>query len=136
MALMTAHAFNAKSVYGTTGREIGGDRNVEVQVFQKAMASLRPLIGLDFQLTPDAAKALSENLKLWDALTVDLVHPDNQLEKTLAAQLIELGRFVRFHTHGLYAGTGTVDVLVDINSAVLQGLMGRPGEGANTSHAA
>lgn len=136
MALMTAHAFNAQSAYGNTGRTIGSDRDVEVQVFQKAIVSLRPFIGLDFKLSSESAVALSENLKLWDALTIDLVHPDNQLDDTLAAQLIELGRFVRFHTHGLYAGTGTVDVLVDINSAVLQGLMGRPGEGANTSHAA
>jgi flagellar protein FlaF len=136
MALMTAHAFNAQSAYGNTGRTIGSDRDVEVQVFQKAIVSLRPFIGLDFKLSSESAVALSENLKLWDVLTVDLVHPDNQLNDTLVAQLIELGRFVRFHTHGLYAGTGTVDVLVDINSAVLQGLMGRPGDGASTSHAA
>jgi flagellar protein FlaF len=136
MALMTAHAFNAQSAYGNTGRTIGSDRDVEVQVFQKAILSLRPFIGLDFKLSSESAVALSENLKLWDVLTVDLVHPDNQLNDTLVAQLIELGRFVRFHTHGLYAGTGTVDVLVDINSAVLQGLMGRPGDGASTSHAA
>ena len=136
MALMTAHAFNAQSAYGNTGRTIGSDRDVEVQVFHKAIASLRPFIGLDFKLSSESAVALSENLKLWDALTIDLVHPDNQLDDTLASQLMELSRFVRFHTHGLYAGTGTVDVLVDINVAVLQGLMGRPGEGANTSHAA
>jgi flagellar protein FlaF len=136
MALMTAHAFNAQSAYGNTGRTIGSDRDVEVQVFQKAILSLRPFIGLDFKLSSESAVALSENLKLWDVLTVDLVHPDNQLNDTLVAQLIELGRFVRSHTHGLYAGTGTVDVLVDINSAVLQGLMGRPGDAASTSHAA
>lgn len=136
MALMTAHAFNAKNVYGTTGRAIGSDRDVEVQVFQAAIAALRPLTGLDFKLTSETATALSENLKLWDVLTVDLVQPGNQLDKTLVAQLIELGRFVRFHTHGLYAGTGTVDVLVDINVAVLQGLMGRPGAASGTSQAA
>lgn len=136
MALMTAHAFNAKSLYGNTGRAIGSDKDVEVQVFQTAISALRPFIGLDFKLTPESAVVLSENLKLWDVLTVDLVHPDNQLDDKLVAQLIELGRFVRFHTHGLYAGTGTVDVLVDINVAVLQGLLGRPGEVSGTSQAA
>lgn len=136
MALMTAHAFNAQSVYGNSGRAIGSDKDVEVQVFQTAISALRPFIGLDFTLTSDSAVALSENLRLWDVLTVDLVHPDNQLDDALVAQLMELGRFVRFHTHGLYAGTGTVDVLVDINVAVLQGLLGRPGASSNASQAA
>ncbi|MGJ8560761.1 MAG: flagellar biosynthesis regulator FlaF [Litorimonas sp.] len=136
MALMTAHAFNAQSVYGQSGRAIGSDRDVEVQVFQTAISVLKPFTGLDFKLTSEAATALSENLRLWDLLTVDLVHPDNPLDLKLVAQLIDLGRFVRFHTHGLYAGTGTVDVLVDINVAVLQGLLGRPGEGSGTSQAA
>lgn len=136
MALMTAHAFNAQSVYGASGRAIGSDRDIEVQVFQSAIATLRPFIGLDFKLTSESATALSENLKLWDILVVDLVHPDNQLDDTLVAQLMELARFVRFHTHGLYAGTGTVDVLVDINVAVLQGLMGRPGQVSGNPQAA
>jgi flagellar protein FlaF len=136
MALMTAHAFNVQNVYGTTGRAIGSDRDVEIQVFQTAIATLRPFTGLEFKLTSESASALSENLRLWDILTVDLIHPDNQLDDTLVVQLMELGRFVRFHTHGLYAGTGTVDVLVDINVAVLQGLMGRPGQESGKPQAA
>lgn len=136
MALMTAHAFNAHSAYHKTGRATGSDREVEVQVFQKSIASLRPFTGLDFKLTPDAATALSENLKLWDMLIVDLVHADNQLDDALVAQLLSLGRFVRFHTHGLYSGTGTVDVLVEINTAILQGLLGRPSETVDNSEAA
>ena len=135
MALMTAHAFNAQSVYGTSGRTIGSDRDVEVQVFQTAIARLRPLMGPDFKLTPDAADTLSENLKLWDILTVDLVHPDNDLDDALVAQIISLGRFVRFHTHGLYSGSGSVDVLVDINTAILKGLLGQPGSVDNSQAA-
>ncbi|MEM7728182.1 MAG: flagellar biosynthesis regulator FlaF [Pseudomonadota bacterium] len=127
MALMTAHAFNAQSAYGNTGREIGSDKDVEVQVFQTAIARLRPLMGLDFKLTPTAAETLSENLKLWDTLTLDLIHPENQTADDLKAQLIGLAKFVRAHTIGLYGGNGTVDVLVDINTAVLKGLLGQPG---------
>jgi len=39
--------------------------------------------------------------------------------------LIDLGKFVRQHTLGLYAGQGSVDVLVDINVAILGGLDAR-----------
>lgn len=135
MALMTANALHAQSVYGSTGRDIGSDRDIEVRVFQTAIARLKEFSGPDFKLTSDSAVVLSENLKLWDALTVDMVHPDNQLDDKLSAQLIELGRFVRFQTHSLYAGMGSVDVLIDINMAILRGLLGQPGEQANTQAA-
>ena len=136
MALMTAHAFNAHSAYGNTGRTTGSDKDVEVQVFQKAIASLKPYSGLDFKLSPDAAEALSENLRLWDMLVIDLVHPDNQLSDEIVAQLLGLARFVRHHTHGLYAGSGSVDVLIEINTAILKGLLGRPEGEVDSSEAA
>jgi flagellar protein FlaF len=128
MALMTAQAFNARSVYGNTGRAIGSDRDVEVKVFQTAISNLKPFTGPDFKLNSEAAHALSENLRLWDILTVDLINPDNDIADGLSNQLIELGRFVRAHTHALYNGRGSVDVLVDINTAILKGLLGQPGE--------
>ena len=127
MALMTAQALNARSVYGNVGRSVGSDRDIEIQVFQASIAKLRSISGLDFKFTPDAAKILSDNLKLWDMLTVDLAQPDNQIDKNLAAQLIGLSKFVRVHTMALYRGEGSVDVLVDINTAILKGLLGQPG---------
>lgn len=127
MALMTAQALNARSVYGNVGRSIGSDRDIEIQVFQTAISRLRSLAGLDFKLTPDAAKILSDNLKLWDLLTIDLAQAENPMDKTLAAQLIGLAKFVRVHTIALYRGEGSVDVLVDINTAILKGLLGQPG---------
>lgn len=136
MALLTAHAFNAHSAYGKVGQTTGSDRDVEVQVFQKSISSLRPFAGLDFKLTGPAAEALSENLRLWDMLVVDLVHPDNQLADPLVAQLLSLARFVRNHTHSLYEGTGSVDVLIEINTAILQGLLGRPENAVDSSEAA
>lgn len=136
MALMTAHAFNAHSAYGNTGRATGSDRDVEVQVFQKAIARLKPFAGLDFMLTSEAASALSENLRLWDLLVVDLLHPENQLPDDLIGQLMGLANFVRHHTHGLYSGNGTVDVLIELNTAILQGLLGRPDSATDSSKAA
>ena len=127
MALMTAQALNAKSAYGNVGRSVGSDRDLEIQVFQTSISRLSSLSGLDFKLTADAAKILSDNLKLWDLLTVDLASPENEMDDALAAQLIGLAKFVRVHTLALYAGQGSVDVLVDINTAILKGLLGQPG---------
>ncbi|WP_298915648.1 flagellar biosynthesis regulator FlaF [uncultured Algimonas sp.] len=136
MALMTAHAFNAQSAYGNSGRAIGSDRDVEVQVFRTAITRLRPLAGPDFKLDASSAPVLADNLRLWDMLVVDLAHPDNPIDTALNAQLLGLARFVRAHTQGLYAGTGTVDVLIDINTAILQGLMGQTGDASGASQAA
>lgn len=127
MALMTAQALNARSVYGNVGRSIGSDRDIEIQVFQTAISRLRSISGLDFKLTSESAKILSDNMKLWDMLTVDLAHEANALDDKLSAQLIGLAKFVRVHTMSLYRGEGSVDVLVDINTAILKGLLGQPG---------
>ncbi|MGB3454754.1 MAG: flagellar biosynthesis regulator FlaF [Litorimonas sp.] len=135
MALMTAHALSAHAAYGTAGRDMGSDSDIEIQVFRTAISKLRPLTGPDFKLTPDAARTLSENLKLWDILTADIASPDNTLADALAAQLISLGLFVRNHTLALYRGEGSADVLVDINTAVLKGLMGQPGTATATQAA-
>ncbi|MGB6230700.1 MAG: flagellar biosynthesis regulator FlaF [Litorimonas sp.] len=136
MALMTAHAFNAQSAYGAMGQAAGSDRDIEVTVFRTSVARLRELSGPDFRLSGRAAEVLAENLKLWDALVVDLLHPDNTLSDPLAQQLIKLSAFVRHHTHGLYNGTAkSVDVLIEINTAILKGLLGQPGEGGRTAAA-
>ncbi|GLQ21428.1 flagellar biosynthesis regulator FlaF [Algimonas porphyrae] len=136
MALMTSHAFNAQSAYGNMGQATGSGRDIEVRVFQTAIAKLTPYAGPEFKLTGDAAEVLSENLRLWDLLTVDLAHPDNETAPQLASQLLTLARFVRYHTHTLYTGSGTVDILLEINTAILQGLLGRPGQVADAQSAA
>lgn len=137
MAFMNAHALNAQSAYGNSGRAAGSDKDVEVHTFQKSIARLRPLAGPDFKLTPTAAETLSENLRLWDALTVDVLHPENGLSDALSGQLLSLSRFVRNHTHALYSSTDgstvTVDVLIDINTAILKGLLGQPGDAAQAA---
>jgi flagellar protein FlaF len=125
---MTAHAFNARTAYGVSSDAIGSDKDIEVQVFQRAIAKLSTLRGPGFSLTGEAAEILSENLRLWDMLAVDLLNKDNPLDDKLRAELLSLGRFVRTHTHGILAGNGSVDVLVDINTAILKGLLGQPGE--------
>ena len=135
MAFMNAHALNAQSAYGNSGRAVGSDKDNEVHVFQRSIARLRPLAGPDFKLTGPAAETLSENLRLWDALVVDMLHPDNALSDALIGQIMGLSRFVRHHTHTLYSGSGSVDVLIDINTAILKGLLGQPGTGSKTQAA-
>lgn len=126
----------AQNAYGQSTREIASDRDVETTLFRRATTRLIHIMAEhpdgDLPVTPDNVSVLSDNLRLWDALCVDLMHPENQLPDELRNSLINLGNFVRQHTLRLYAGDGEVAVLVDINKAILGGLTGqaKPAEAA------
>ncbi len=73
---------------------------------------------------PALAKALRENLQLWAALAADVAEPDNGLPKDLRAKLFYLYEFTSEHSRAVLEGRATVEVLVDINTAVMKGLRG------------
>lgn len=68
--------------------------------------------------------ALAKNLKLWTALRMDLMLPQNELPEATRAQLINLSIFVERHTNNLLGGKGTVGALIDINTSIMAGLAG------------
>lgn len=119
----------ASNAYGQSTREIASDRDIESTLFRRATTRLIHIMSAhpdgDLPVTPDNVAVLSDNLRLWDALTTDLLHPENELADDLKNSLINLGNFVRKHTLGLYAGHGDVAVLIDINKAILGGLSGQ-----------
>jgi len=112
----------AQNLYKNPTRATKSDRSNEADLFRQAIFELRQVAKSDKILTGPNAEKLSRNLQLWDALCVDLVSPDNALPNEIKNSLIDLGKFVRQHTLGLYGGRGTVDVLIDINVAILGGL--------------
>ena len=116
----------AANAYGQSTRQIASDNDVERTLFRRATTRLIHIMaetdGEPFKATPENVAALSDNLRLWDALTLDLVNPSNSLPEELRANLVSLANFVRRHTLGLYAGNGKIDILVDINKSILAGL--------------
>lgn len=115
----------ARHLYGNPARATMSDRTNEADLFRRSIADLREIAKSDEGLTPQKAEKLSRNLSLWDALCVDLVSLGNSLPDELKNSLIDLGNFVRQHTINLYSGRGDVDVLIDINVAILKGLEAR-----------
>lgn len=69
--------------------------------------------------------AIDQNERLWVALASDVAIPENSLPAELRAKLFYLYEFVTHHSSGLRGGKGTVEVLVDINTAVMRGLRGQ-----------
>lgn len=68
--------------------------------------------------------ALSQNIKIWSALKVDLLSPSNGLSEKVRSDLISLALFVERQTSAVLAGNGQVKALVDINRSMIEGLSG------------
>ena len=112
----------AKNLYGNPARATMSDRSNEADLFRQSIAELRQVANAEKTLTGENAEKLSRNLNLWDTLCVDLLSPGNDLPDEIKNSLVDLGKFVRQQTLGIYAGRGNVDVLIDINMAILGGL--------------
>ena len=73
------------------------------------------------------AQALQDNCALWATLAADVADPANGLPAELRANLFYLYEFTEHHSRRVLSGEGGVDVLIDINTAVMRGLRGHQG---------
>ncbi|WP_354004009.1 flagellar biosynthesis regulator FlaF [Pseudotabrizicola algicola] len=106
-------------------------------------ASLRPLRSIEYEALaratqkmsatwqgrssdfPALVQALADNLALWSTLASDVASPGNALPASLRAQLFYLYEFSEVHTRRILDGAGSVEVLIDVNTAVMRGLRGQ-----------
>ena len=72
--------------------------------------------------------ALNDNLRLWSTLAADVAEPENGLPAPLRAQLFYLYEFTAAHSRAVLDNRGSVEVLIDINTAVMRGLRGDGGQ--------
>jgi flagellar biosynthesis activator protein FlaF len=78
---------------------------------------------------PSLVHALAENERLWSTLAADIALPGNGLPAPLRAKLFYLYEFTTHHSRAIMAGKGSVEVLADLNTAVMRGLRGEGGAG-------
>lgn len=114
----------ATSAYGQVTGPVRTPRSLEYEALTRttrglAEASLRR--EADF---PALARALNDNLRLWTVLASDVAEPANGLPSALKARLFYLYEFTARHSRAVRDGTGSVEVLIDINTAVMRGLRG------------
>ncbi len=69
--------------------------------------------------------ALNENQRLWSTLAADVAEPENGLPQQLRAQLFYLYEFTALHSRAVRDKKASVEVLIDINTAVMRGLRGQ-----------
>jgi flagellar biosynthesis activator protein FlaF len=74
---------------------------------------------------PALVTALDDNQRLWSTLAADVAEPENGLPAKLRAQLFYLYEFTTQHSRAVRDGKASVEVLIDINTAVMRGLRGQ-----------
>ena len=76
---------------------------------------------------PGLVRALADNQQLWATLASDVALPGNSLPAVLRARLFYLYEFTVQHSRTVLDGKASVEVLTDINTAVMRGLRGEGG---------
>lgn len=121
---MTLHTL-ARATYARPDLTARSPRAVEYDLLARATAALTeawPKRKADFGAL---AAAVDRNLRLWSTLGADVADPGNALPQALRAQLFYLYQFTAEHSRAVLDGAASVEVLVDINTAVMRGLRGQ-----------
>lgn len=102
-------------------------RSVEYDLLAQVTQRMRTAWANRDRDFPGLVRALTENTQLWSTLASDVALPGNSLPAALRARLFYLYEFTAQHSRSVLDGKATVEVLADINMAVMRGLRGDGG---------
>lgn len=121
---MTLHSPIAYARRETPTRSL---RSVEYDLIAQVTQRLRAAWSNRDTDFPALARALTDNQKLWSTLASDVALPENGLPQDLRARLFYLFEFTVAHSRAVLEAEASVEVLTDINTAVMRGLRGDRG---------
>lgn len=114
----------AQDGYGRNAIHMKSPRDTEYEAIAKISHRLRAAAQNRKKDFVGYVSALHDNNRLWTTLATELAQPGNELPKELRARLFWLAEFTASETRKLLKNEGDVGILIEINSAVLQGLRG------------
>lgn len=124
---MIAQSANARAIYGRPEAPQKTPRAVEYELLARFTQSLSSAWAARKQNYPALMAALDDNLRLWTTLAADVAESENGLPAPLRAQLFYLYEFTAQHSRAIRENDASVEVLIDINTAVMRGLRGDGG---------
>lgn len=124
---MTAHPSAARAFYGRPESPQKTPRALEYDLLARITHRLSVAWAARRDNYSALMAALDENQRLWSTLAADVAEPGNGLPAKLRAQLFYLYEFTAQHSRTVRDNNGSVEVLVDINTAVMRGLRGDGG---------
>lgn len=102
-------------------------RSVEYDLLAHVTRRLRSAWASRAEDFPGLVRAVADNEQLWSTLACDVALPGNGLPDTLRARLFYLYEFTAHHSRAVLDNRASVEVLADINTAVMRGLRGEGG---------
>lgn len=115
----------ARAAYARPEGPHRNPRDLEYDLLARATKALSQAAKLTPANFPELVAALDNNQRLWSTLAADVATPENALPAPLRAQLFYLYEFTVQHSRAVRDQNASVDVLIDINSAVMRGLRGQ-----------
>lgn len=112
----------ARTAYSSAAAPIRTNQSTEFEVFAQITSRIKSAAARGKIGYSDLAAALHDNRRLWIVLASDVADPNNRLPQHLRAQIVYLAEFTMQHTAKVLAKSASVDVLIDINTAIMRGL--------------
>jgi len=112
----------ARTAYAASANTIRTPRGTEYDAFARITSRLKEAARRGSVGFAALAAALHDNRCLWTLLAVDVADAGNELAEDLRARIFYLAEFTAQHSSQVLAGKADPDVLVEINSAVMNGL--------------
>jgi flagellar biosynthesis activator protein FlaF len=122
-----ANSAQARATYARPEAPQKTPRALEYELLARTTQALSTAWAQRRDNFPALMKALDDNLRLWATLAADVAEPGNGLPAPLRAQLFYLYEFSVQHSRAVRDSEASVEVLVDINTAVMRGLRGDGG---------
>ena len=97
-------------------------RATEYRLFGQVTRALMEVDKLGSDEIAKRIEALDWNRRVWSNLAIDCASEGNQLPPQVRASIISLSIFVSKHTSAVMRGGEDMDVLIDINRTIMQGL--------------
>ncbi|WP_369932459.1 flagellar biosynthesis regulator FlaF [Rhodovulum sp. 12E13] len=123
---MMTTAKMAETAYGAQSAAARTPRGTEYAVFSQVTRRMKAAAEKGRAGFPALAEALHDNRRLWTTLAVNVADGDNGLPRDLRARLVYLAEFTFQHSSKVLAREADVRPLIEINAAVMRGLLGQP----------
>jgi flagellar protein FlaF len=120
-------SFQAPIAYARQEAPTRSFRAVEYDLLAQVTRRLRSAWANRETDFPGLVRALADNTQLWSTLAADVALTGNGLPAALRARLFYLYEFSVHHSRLALDGRANVEVLADINTAVMRGLRGDGG---------
>ncbi len=120
--------------YQQASQRAESPRETEYRLFVEVTRALMEAARADRSDLKARVAALDWNRRLWAALAADCASPHNRLPDGTRASIISLSLFVSRQTSQVIRNKGDLDLLIEVNRSIMQGLT--PGGGAPTAQAA